>query len=36
MPIHFKSDDFAAVTFVDAQSPASFNRCVGFVLNMWK
>ena len=35
-PIHFKSDVFAAVNFVDAKSPYSFNRCVGFVLNMSK
>ena len=36
MPIHYKSDVFAAVTFVDAESPASFNHCVSLVLNMSK
>ena len=36
MAIHYKSDVFAAVTFVDAKSPASFNHCVGLVLNMLK
>ena len=35
-PIYFKSDIFAAVFAVDAKSPYSFNRCVGFVLNMSK
>ena len=34
-PIHFKSEVFAAITFVDAKVP-SFNRCVGFVLSMSK
>ena len=35
-PIYFKSDVSAAVFAVDAKSPYSFNRCVGFVLNMSK
>ena len=34
-PMHFKSDVFAAVTLLMPKVP-SFNRCVGFVLNMSK